>query len=201
VHAAGQLAGPEPSLPGEITHPVVRSRSSCAQAIPAGEAIGRVERGPTARWWRAPRATRLGGRGNELRLLRQSSRGRSLAEARPCDDHFSGRCGVPLKDGLLHRGWLVPEPAGYDLSQHGVEGALDWGVDVTTALTSRRRFAQPCLDWTERRERLARALAAALTAALMKDPEPWFVRRDHRGLRSTELGLGRLAHFGWEPRE
>jgi hypothetical protein len=141
--------------------------------------------------------------GNELRLLRQSSRGRSLAEARPCDDHFSGRCGVPLKDGLLDRGCLVPEPAGYDVSEHGVEGALDWGVDVTTALTSRRRFAQPCLDWTERREHLARALAAALTAALMKGPEPWFVRLadDHRGLRPTELGLGRLAHFGWEPRE
>jgi DNA-binding transcriptional ArsR family regulator len=133
--------------------------------------------------------------------LRQSGRARSLAEARTCYDHLAGRCGVALHDGLLARGWLVPEPGGYDLSEPGVEGLLGWGVDVTTARHARRRFARPCLDWTERREHLAGSLAAALASALIEGPEPWFVRRadDHRGLRPTETGRRRLSSLGWEP--
>jgi DNA-binding transcriptional ArsR family regulator len=138
-----------------------------------------------------------------VRTLRQSSRARSLAEARTCYDHVAGRSGVALHDGLLARGWLVPEPGGYGVSESGVEGLLGWGVDVTTARAARRGFARPCLDWTERREHLAGSLAAALAVALIEGPEPWFVRRsdDHRGLRPTGLGRARLAELGWEPVE
>lgn len=135
--------------------------------------------------------------------LRQSSRARSLAEARTCYDHVAGRSGVALHDGLVARGWLVPESGGYGLTESGVEGLLGWGVDVTAARASRRRFARPCLDWTERREHLAGSLAAALATALIEGPEPWFVRRsdDHRGLRPTDLGRARLSELGWEPTE
>ncbi|HEX4688168.1 MAG TPA: winged helix-turn-helix domain-containing protein [Nocardioides sp.] len=133
--------------------------------------------------------------------LRQSSRARSLAEARTCYDHVAGRCGVALHDGLLSRGWLVPDTGGYDLTEPGVEGLLGWGVDVATARSARRRLARPCLDWTERREHLAGSLAAALASALIDGPRPWFVRRadDHRGLRPTDLGRLRLGELGWEP--
>lgn len=136
-----------------------------------------------------------------VRTLRQSSRARSLAEARTCYDHVAGRSGVALHDGLVGRGWLVPEPGGYGLTDPGVDGLLAWGVDVTTARAARRRFARPCLDWTERREHLAGSLATALAVALIEGPEPWFVRRsdDHRGLRPTGLGRVRLAELGWEP--
>src|SRR5262249_7992372 len=91
--------------------------------------------------------------------LRQSSRARSLAEARTCYDHLAGRSGVALHDGLVSRGWLVPEAGGYGLSEAGTERLLGWGVDVGWARSSRRPFARPCLDWTERREHLAGALA------------------------------------------
>jgi DNA-binding transcriptional ArsR family regulator len=133
--------------------------------------------------------------------LRQSSRARSLAQARTCYDHLAGRCGVALHDGLLSLGWLVPEPGGYDLSEPGLAGLLDWGVDVTRARSTRRRFARPCLDWTERRDHLAGALAGALAHALIDGPEPWFVRRadDHRGLRPTDLGRAQLSELGGEP--
>src|SRR4051794_13071853 len=62
--------------------------------------------------------------------LRQSSRARSLAEARTCYDHLAGRSAVALHDGLLEREWLVPEPGGYALSATGTEGLLGWGVDI-----------------------------------------------------------------------
>jgi DNA-binding transcriptional ArsR family regulator len=135
--------------------------------------------------------------------LRQSGRARSLAEARTCYDHLAGRCAVALHDGLVQRGWLVPEAGGYGLTEPGVQGLLGWGVDVSAARAARRRFARPCLDWTERREHLAGALAAALATALIEGPEPWFVRRsdDHRGLRPTDLGRRRLADLGWDPVE
>jgi DNA-binding transcriptional ArsR family regulator len=133
--------------------------------------------------------------------LRQSSRARSLAEARTCYDHVAGRCGVALHDGLLARGWIIPEVGGYALSDNGVEGLLGWGVDVSAARAARRTLARPCLDWTERREHLAGALAAALATALIEGPEAWFVRRadDHRGLRPTDVGRTRLRELGWEP--
>jgi DNA-binding transcriptional ArsR family regulator len=135
--------------------------------------------------------------------LRQSGRARSLAEARTCYDHLAGRSGVALHDGLLARGWLVPGAGGYAASDQGVDGLLSWGVDVVSARASRRAFAKPCLDWTERREHLAGALAAELAAALVDGPQPWFARRsdDHRGLRLTDLGRTRLAELGWEPVE
>src|SRR3954452_6109128 len=75
--------------------------------------------------------------------LRRSSRARSLAEARTCYDHLAGRCGVALHDGLVARGWLVPEPGGYGLAEPGVEGLLGWGVDVASARSARRRLARP----------------------------------------------------------
>jgi DNA-binding transcriptional ArsR family regulator len=138
-----------------------------------------------------------------VRTLRQSTRARSLAEARTCYDHLAGRAGVALHDGLLESGWLLPEAGGYALSEAGVEGLLGWGVDVTTARAAHRRFARPCLDWTERREHLAGSLAAALMSALIEGLEPWFVRRsdDHRGLRTTEVGRSHLADLGWRPVE
>jgi len=60
--------------------------------------------------------------------LRQSGRARSLAEARTCYDHLAGRCGVALHDGLLARGWLMPEPGGYAVSDSGVAGLLGWEI-------------------------------------------------------------------------
>jgi DNA-binding transcriptional ArsR family regulator len=135
--------------------------------------------------------------------LRQSSRARSLAEARTCYDHIAGHSGVALHDGLVARGWLVPERGGYGVSDSGVEGLLGWGVDVSSARAARRPFARPCLDWTERREHLAGSLAAALATALIDGPQAWFTRRsdDHRGLRPTDLGRDRLSQLGWVPVE
>ena len=86
------------------------------------------------------------------------ARARSLAEARTCYDHVAGRSGVALHDGLLARGWLVPEPGGYGLSEPGVEGLLGWGVDVTTARAARRPL-RPAVPGLDRAPRAPRGLA------------------------------------------
>jgi DNA-binding transcriptional ArsR family regulator len=135
-----------------------------------------------------------------VRSLRQSARARSLATARTCYDHLAGSSAVALHDALLGRDWLRPAPGGYQVTERGESAFACWGVDVAAALAERRIFARSCLDWTERRPHLAGALAAAVAAALVDGPEPWFVRRadDHRGLRVTEAGERHLADLGWQ---
>lgn len=133
--------------------------------------------------------------------LRQSSRARSLAEARTCYDHLAGRSGVALHDALVARDWLIPKPGGYSLTDSGAVGLRRWGVEPPVARGTRRTYARPCLDWTERRDHLAGVLAATIATTLIDGPNPWFVRtaKDHRGLRLTALGRTRLAELGWEP--
>lgn len=135
-----------------------------------------------------------------VRSLRQSARARSLATARTCYDHLAGSSAVALHDALVVRHWLRPVPGGYQVTERGESALACWGVDVAAALAERRTFARSCLDWTERRPHLAGALAAAVAAALVDGPEPWFVRRvdDHRGLRVTEAGERHLADLGWQ---
>ena len=117
--------------------------------------------------------------------LRQSRRARSLAEARTCYDHLAGRSAVALHDSLVAREWLVPEPGGYRLTDAGRDGLLAWGVDVAAADQSRRAYARPCLDWTERREHLAGALAAAIAAASWTGPS-----RGSYGVPTTTVACG-----------
>jgi DNA-binding transcriptional ArsR family regulator len=124
--------------------------------------------------------------------LKDSSRGRSLWQARTCYDHLAGACGVALHDFLLGRGLVAATGPGYAVTAAGEEWFADLGVDVAAARGRRRAFARPCLDWTERRPHLAGALAAATTQRLMG--LGWFARRgeDTRALRVTEAGLEAL---------
>jgi len=70
------------------------------------------------------------------------------------------------------------------------------GVDLETTRSLRRRFAFPCLDWSERRPHVGGALGAALlTLALRKK---WVARDlDSRALTVTAAGRRDLrARFG-----
>lgn len=102
--------------------------------------------------------------------LRQSSRARSLAEARTCYDHLAGTAGVRALDWFLEHGWLTPLPEGrrFQLTAAGESGFEREGVDVGAARRARRAFAIGCDDWTERRFHLGGALGSELLAALLR---------------------------------
>lgn len=89
-----------------------------------------------------------------------------LRAARTCYDHLAGELGVRLHAHFLERGWLVPDEADYRLAGDGPAAFAEWGVDVEAARARRRRFACPCVDWSERRMHLAGSLGAALLEAL-----------------------------------
>jgi hypothetical protein len=70
------------------------------------------------------------------------------------------------------------------------------GVDVASARGQRRRFAYPCLDWSERRPHVGGALGAALLRLALK--RRWIVPDlDSRALEVTSFGRRELgARFG-----
>ena len=130
------------------------------------------------------------------RSLRASKAARSLALARTCYDHLAGEVGVAVHDVLVGRAWLVASPDGYDVTGAGACGLGALGVDVDAARHTRRSFARPCLDWTERRSHLAGGLAAALCDVVLS--KGWLVRGElGRGLDLTVDGAEGLARtFG-----
>ncbi|MFO7173798.1 MAG: helix-turn-helix domain-containing protein, partial [Bacillota bacterium] len=97
-----------------------------------------------------------------IRSLRESEARKALCLARICYDHLAGRVGVALAEALVRRGILVPAEHGYDVTGAGARWLLAFGTDVEVLRRQRRKFAAPCLDWSERRHHLAGALGAAL---------------------------------------
>jgi DNA-binding transcriptional ArsR family regulator len=115
-----------------------------------------------------------------------------LRAARTCYDHVAGTIGVRIHDRLLELGWLRTQPDGaYDISTDGDAGLSGLGIDIDAARRARRKFACPCLDWSERRPHLAGSLGAAiLTAALSRK---WIVRDlDSRAIEISGRGRREL---------
>jgi DNA-binding transcriptional ArsR family regulator len=160
------------------------------------------------------------GRPVPVRSLHQSREAAALAEARTCYDHLAGRVGVALHDALLAGGLLARAPGGtqvneataalaagepantfagaeYVVTEAGAAVLSEFGLDVPAIRRSRRRFAGPCLDWTQRRPHLNGALGAAITTRLLE--LGWIERGSHpRAIRVSAEGREGLAKtFGW----
>lgn len=94
-----------------------------------------------------------------------------LRVARTCYDHMAGTIGVALHDRLKEREWLSaasPGAKAYDLTNAGMTALEAVGIDVAATRALRRRFAFPCLDWSERRPHIGGALGAAILLLALK---------------------------------
>ena len=113
--------------------------------------------------------------------------------ARTCYDHLAGTVGVRLTDALLPEGLV--EPGCQELTCDGERWLGNFGIDVERLRRKRRAFLRPRLDWSERRDHLAGAVAASMTRILLE--RRWIVRvPDSRAVRVTPRGsdkLNRLA--------
>jgi DNA-binding transcriptional ArsR family regulator len=122
-----------------------------------------------------------------------------LRAARTCYDHIAGTLGVALHDRMKSLRWLIADgedAAAYKLSPSGEKSLAAIGLDLQTAVKSRRRFAYPCVDWSERRPHLGGAIGAALLHAALK--KRWVVQDSYsRALEVTRSGRRELnARFG-----
>jgi DNA-binding transcriptional ArsR family regulator len=86
---------------------------------------------------------------------------RPLKAARTCYNHLAGELGVALFEGLLARGTLASADGSFELTESGRDHLHAIGL-AAPADKAARRYAYPCLDWSERRDHLAGSLAAAL---------------------------------------
>ncbi len=114
-----------------------------------------------------------------------------LRDARTCYDHMAGKLGVLLHNRFKALGWLLrAEKNGkdaYDLAPEGTKVLEELGIDFAAVRSLRRRFAYPCLDWSERQPHIGGALGSALLKTALK--RKWAIRElDSRALGVTRLG-------------
>jgi DNA-binding transcriptional ArsR family regulator len=187
----GRIAGVSPATASE--HLARLRAGGLVEALSAGRHRYYRLAGPDVA--HALESLSLVGRPVEVRSLRQSRAAAALATARTCYDHLAGQVGVAVHDALVARSALVAGGDGYLLTDAGDRLLGELGVPVDAARRSRRAFARPCLDFTERRPHLAGALGGALCARLID--LGWLVRRapGQRGLRVTPRGHDGLSEW------
>ncbi len=123
----------------------------------------------------------------KIRSLKASFEADALRQSRTCYDHLAGKLGVAVTEFLINEKYLKLNPDKFIVTPTGAEWFASFGVDVDAARQLRRKFAYPCLDWSERRPHLAGSLGAALTSAWFD--KGWVARmQDTRAIRLTKEG-------------
>lgn len=112
-----------------------------------------------------------------------------LRFARCCYGHLAGELGVQLLETLQHLNGLKVSRGGFDLTEAGSKWVEELGLQAKPRCAS-RRFAYPCLDWSERRDHLAGQLADELLEHFLQ--KTWVRRADGRALDLTPSGAREL---------
>ncbi|WP_276484276.1 ArsR/SmtB family transcription factor [Paraflavitalea pollutisoli] len=115
--------------------------------------------------------------------------------ARTCYDHLAGNLAVNITQGLVRKRLLQVKDDTYLVSQKGIAWFAELSIDVHALQQQKRAFAQPCLDWSERRHHLAGALGAALLDQLVA--RHWVRRKiNERTVILTAKGQQVLERLG-----
>jgi DNA-binding transcriptional ArsR family regulator len=139
-------------------------------------------------------AATIGGKANGI--AQQSAP--ELVFARTCYDHLAGELAVAILDRLRERNIVRENGRDYRLSMTGEKFFGDLGIDGNGAKGKRRRFAYPCLDWSQRVPHLGGALGAALLEWLIRS-KAIARQRGSRAVRVTDVGRKTLSQiFGVE---
>lgn len=116
-----------------------------------------------------------------------------LRFARTCYDHAAGELAVRFHDHCLARQWLERDGDSYVLTGPGATALQKLGVGLVDS--PRRRFAYPCLDWSERHFHLGGRLGAAILQTFER--KHWLSRDlDSRALRLTPSEKRGFAALG-----
>jgi len=87
--------------------------------------------------------------------------------ARTCYDHIAGKAGVLITNALLQKEIIIYKKDVYEVSAAGKKWFDAIGIDVDDVQQTKRKFAFPCLDWSERKHHLAGALGSAFLNAIV----------------------------------
>jgi DNA-binding transcriptional ArsR family regulator len=117
-----------------------------------------------------------------------------LKAARTCYSHLAGELGVQIFEGMLSRGALTARDGYFVVSPRGRDELAALGVAVPDieSPAAARKFAYPCVDWSERRDHLAGGLAVSMLERFID--QQWLRRVEgSRALRLTPSGARQLA--------
>ncbi|RZI84830.1 MAG: transcriptional regulator [Rubrivivax sp.] len=112
-----------------------------------------------------------------------------LRFARCCYGHLAGEVGVKVLSTLQAREGLKITSQGYELTPLGLAWMASLGLQPKMPVSG-RRYAYPCLDWSERRDHLAGQLANELLAHFIQ--QGWLRQADGRALDLTPKGVQAL---------
>ena len=116
----------------------------------------------------------------------------ALRKARTCYDHFAGQLGVAISDALVNHGHVELSGDAGIVTDTGIAQLADIGIDVAPMLQRRtkrsgRVLCRLCVDWSERRPRLAGLVGAVICAHSMQ--HGWTRRLEgSRAVRVTPKG-------------
>lgn len=110
-----------------------------------------------------------------------------LCHARTCYDHLAGKLGVSLTESLIRLGYLDEQDDNFQLNDEGKQWLDSQKIDLISLQKKRRKFAYPCLDWSERKFHLGGALGASIADLFFE--KKWIKRVPHtRALQVTAIG-------------
>jgi DNA-binding transcriptional ArsR family regulator len=109
--------------------------------------------------------------------------------ARTCYDHLAGKLGVLVAGVFLKNKWLIAHDDRYELSTAGQRLFETLDIDISATQQQNRKFAYPCLDWSERNHHLAGALGAALLDSMIS--KDW-IRKVKHSREIIVTGNGRI---------
>jgi DNA-binding transcriptional ArsR family regulator len=110
-----------------------------------------------------------------------------LLLARTCYDHLAGGLAVGITASMKRQRWLLMQDGEFIVSPRGEEELTSIGVTVRPPGKSRRRYAYPCLDWSERVAHIGGYLGAAILEWLVTEKVLVRVERT-RAMRVTVSG-------------
>lgn len=118
-----------------------------------------------------------------------------LLFGRTCYDHLAGSLAVRITGILRSERWIVQRGESFILTKDGERQLGGFGIDVQPGHT-RRRFAYPCLDWSERVDHIGGKLGASILDWLL-DRKVIVRMSDSRAIRVTIPGTAVLeSTFG-----
>jgi len=98
----------------------------------------------------------------DLASLHSKKLDKDICFARSCYDHLAGTLGVKITLGLVTKKYLILHSNKFSITNDGKLFFDAMGINCEGLLQSRRKFANPCFDWTERKYHLAGSLGTAL---------------------------------------
>lgn len=115
-----------------------------------------------------------------------------LVFARTCYDHLAGILGVAICERALSKAYIRNSGKELHLTNAGKAVFDNLGIEAETIKTARRRFAYPCIDWSQRLPHIGGALGAAIldwllaSKAIARCKGSRAVRVTDRGIRVLE---------------